>query len=332
MKKEVLDFLSKVTDEETAFLDGANDINRNLYMKGDADVINAKKLVEIGKFITIRPHTRFIHFPEHTHDYIEMIYMCKGETTHIINGKSITLLQGETLILNQHAHQEILPAKEGDLAVNFIIMPQFFGKALEMMGEEETPLRRFIIDCIAGRENTDGYLYFKTSDVLQIQNLFENLILSFVEKSSGKRKINEFTMGLLLLEFINHSDKIVYKTKEKSVVPQMLKYIEENYQSGSLGEIAERLHYDLYWLSREIKRKTGKTFTELLQEKRLSQAEYLLVNSNMKVSDVATSVGYNNMSYFHKIFEERFGTSPKKYRDKLLFMRQSRINNIDINL
>ena len=317
MKQEILGILSKITVEELSLLGGSNDIDRDIYMKNDTDIINAKKLIDSGKLITIRPHTRFVHFPVHTHDYIEMIYMCEGHTTHIINGKSVLLAKGETLILNQHAKQEILPASEDDIAVNFIIMPQFFSKALEMMGEEETPLRRFIIDCIAGRESTDGYLHFKTADVLQIQNLFENLIISFVEKAPSKRKINEFTMGLLLLEFINHSDKLVSETKEKSAVLQTLKYIEDNYQNASLSEIAEQLHYDLYWLSREIKQCTGNTFTELLQQKRLLQTEYLLTYSNMKISDIAAGVGYNNMSYFHRIFEEKFGMSPKKYRDKL---------------
>lgn len=316
MKKEILDILSKITAEEHSLLDGSNGINRDIYMENNQNIVNAKKLMETGKLISIRPHTRFIHFPKHTHDYIEMIYMCKGQTTHIINEKSIVLSQGETLFLNQHARQEVLPAGKEDIAINFIIMPQFFGKALEMMGEEETPLRRFIIDCIAGRESTDGYLHFKTAQVMQIQNLFENLIISFVEKTPNKRKINEFTMGLLLLEFINHSDKLVSENIEKSAVLQALKYIESNYQSASLSEIAKQLHYDLYWLSRETKRKTGKTFTELLQEKRLLQAEYLLQTSNMKISDIAASVGYSNMSYFHRIFEEKFGMSPKKYRDK----------------
>jgi AraC-like DNA-binding protein len=243
--------------------------------------------------------------------------MCEGETTHIINGNTVKLSKGETLILNQHATQEILPAGADDIAVNFIVMPQFFGKALEMMGEEETPLRRFIIDCIAGRESTNGYMYYKTADVPQIQNLFENIIISFVENTPNKRKTNELTLGLLLIEFINHSDKLVSANIEKSILIETLKYIEENYQNASLSSIAAALHYDIHWLSREIKRKTGKTFTELLQEKRLLQTEYLLANSNMKISDIASSVGYNNTNYFFTIFEKHFGMSPKKYRDKL---------------
>lgn len=315
MEKEILRRLLSVTDEEQAILDGESTIDRNLYMESETNVVNAKKMLESGKLIALRPHTRFIHFPEHTHDYIEMVYMCQGQTTHIVNGKEVVVSTGETLILNQHARQEILPASKEDIAVNFIILPQFFDKALEMLGEEETPLRRFIVDCICGREDPHGYLHFKTNHILPIQNLFENLIYAFLHNTPNKRKTNEFTMGLLLLHFINNSDKLVYESREKSAVIQVLKYIEENYQNGNLSHAAELLHYDLYWLSREVKRKTGKTYTELLQEKRLSQAAYLLSNTNIKVFDIASAVGYSNMSYFYRIFEETFHISPKKYRD-----------------
>ncbi len=314
MRQEILERLMTVTEEEKAILDG-KEIDRGRYMESGKSIINAKKLLEVGKLISIRPHTRFVHFPRHSHDYIEMVYMCKGSTEHIINGESVLLSEGEVLILNQHAVQEILPAGENDIAINFIILPQFFDKALEMLDEEETPLRRFIIDCIAGREDTDGFLHFKTGKIPTIHNLLENLIYTLVYDTPNKRKINEFTMGLLLLQFINHSDRRGFADKEQSVIARVLKYIEENYTDGSLSKIADMLHYDLYWLSREIRRRTGRTYTELLQEKRLSQAAYLLSNTGIKVIDIAESVGYNNISYFHKIFADRFGMSPKKYRD-----------------
>lgn len=300
-----------------------NDIKQNKSVpppitgsKDKVGVVHAKKRLDIGKIITMRTHPSSAYIPAHTHDFIELCYMHKGQTTHIINGKKLILNEGETLILNQHTIQEILPASKNDVLLNFIILPQFFSRPLEMLGEEETPMRRFILDCIAGRENTNGYLYFKTADVMPIQNLFKNLIYSF-EANVPNNRIIEFTLGLLLLEFINHSDKLVSETKEKSAVLQTLKYIEENYQSGTLSDIAEQLHYDLRWLSRKVKNKTGKTFIELMQEKRLSRAEYLLKQSNIKIADIAASVGYNNMSYFHRIFKEKFGMSPKKYRDSI---------------
>ena len=84
--------------------------------------------------------------------------------------------------------------------------------------------------------------------------------------------------------------------------------------SGELTELAEELHFDIYWLSKEIKKRTGKTYTELVQSKRLSQAAYLLRTTAMNVMDISMAVGYDNISYFHRIFQKKYGMTPRKYR------------------
>ena len=65
--------------------------------------------------------------------------MCAGRTIHIVNGKHIKLNQGELLFMNQSATHEILEAQQRDLAVNFIVLPEFFNNVLTIMGEEEPP-------------------------------------------------------------------------------------------------------------------------------------------------------------------------------------------------
>ena len=196
------------------------------------------------KLIAIRPHTRFAHFPEHSHNYVEVVYMCSGSTTHIANGKRIELRQGELLFLGQGVLQEILPAGKDDIAVNFIILPQFFDKALELLDEEEAPLRMFIVDSLRG--NNANCLYFQVSNVPQVQNLMENLILSLTEDSfPNRRTVCQTTMGLLLLELLNHTDRLASQSSEEAAVVRVLRYIEENYRTGSLTEIAQSLHYDL---------------------------------------------------------------------------------------
>lgn len=127
MNDKILHHLSRITDEERRILSGHEAIDRTIYMAGDRDIISRDKLLPEGKTITIRPHTRFIHFPEHTHDYVEFVYMCQGSTHHIVNGTSIVLKQGELLMLGQNARQEIFPASENDIAVNFIVRLEFSG-------------------------------------------------------------------------------------------------------------------------------------------------------------------------------------------------------------
>ena len=63
--------------------------------------------------------------------------MCQGTTTHILNGSRVVLEEGDLLFLNQNVEQEILPAGEQDIAVNFIVLPEFFDTAFSMMDMEE---------------------------------------------------------------------------------------------------------------------------------------------------------------------------------------------------
>lgn len=311
MDASILDRLSPVTPEERALLDGRQRVDRALYSFTDDHVINSSKLLAEGRWIAIRPHTRFVHFPEHTHDYIEVVYMCRGSTTHIVDGTRICLREGELLFLSQKATQEILPAGENDLAVNFIVLPQFFDRPLSMLGTEETPLKSFLISCLRGEGSS--YLHFRVSDVLPVQNLVENLLFTLIEDAPHRRQIRQTTMGLLLLELLLHTDKL--SRSSLSPVFAVMDYIENHYHDGSLTVLAEELHYDFAWLSREIKRKTGKTYTELVQEKRLAQAAYYLKHTGLRVEEVARAVGYENISYFHRLFARCYGCSPKKFRD-----------------
>ena len=324
VREEILQYLRPITREEQAALDGKTEIDASIYMKdsdgismskeGKISRVNSEKLLESGRIITVRPHTRFVHFPAHTHDYVEVIYMCSGKTTHIINGTEIVLNEGELLFLGQNATQEILPAGEDDIAVNLVVLPQFFDRALAMMGEEQSPLHKFMVDTLTG-EAAQGYLYFQVSDILPVQNLMENLLWMLLHDSPNRRNINQTTMGVLFLHLLDYTERLVYEDDaEEEAIVQVLKYIEDHYSDGSLTECAELLHYDFYWLSREIKKQTGKNYTDLVQEKRMAQASFLLRTSKMNLADIAFSVGYENVSYFHRLFGKTFGTSPKKYR------------------
>ncbi len=314
MDQDILSRLQAVTAEEQAILDGRTTIDRDIYMQGRGNTINAQKLLVAGKLITIRPHTRFIHFPEHTHDYVEVVYMCTGQTTHIVNGKHIVLEQGDLLFLSQSATHEVCKAGEEDVAVNFIVLPDFFVTTLTAIGEEETPLRKFLVDCLCGENNGPGYLHFDVSGVKPIQNLVENLLWTLLQETPNKRKMSQMTMALLFMQLIGHTETLLNDDREDAAVFRVLRYVETKYVGGSFGELTEQLHYDPSWLSREIKRKTGKTYTQLVQEKRLAQAAFLLKNTNRNVAHISVAVGYENISYFHRIFADAYGKSPKHYR------------------
>lgn len=321
MNKDLLKILCRVSPEEERLLDGNTDIEKEIYSlekisKEGIVHIDAAKLLDNGKLIQIRTHTRFVHFPIHIHNFVEVVYMCQGTTHHVINGKDIVLQAGELLFISQSAKQEIYPAKESDVAVNFIILPEFFDYGLNMMEAENNQLRSFVIDCLTGGKEDTGYLHFKVADVLPVQNLVENLIWTIIRKEPNKRSIQQATMGLLFIQLMNHIDRLetAETDKQQRLIMDVLSYIEEHYRDGELDSLAKQLHYDMRWLSKEIKKRTGQNYTDLVQNKRLNQAAYLLTTTNMNIIDIGLAVGYDNTSYFHRIFQKQFGMTPRKYR------------------
>lgn len=317
MNPELLKKLKPVTEEEQTILDGRKDIRKELYTSEPGFVIDSKKMLEKGKLIDIRPHTRFVHFPAHRHNYTEIIYMCSGSTTHIIGGHTTVKLEtGELLFLNPNTTQEILPAGEDDIAVNFIVLPEFFDRAFLMM-EDESVLHDFLMGSLKGESGLVDYLHFQVRDELPIQNLVENLIYSLVTGQKNSRNINQTTLGLLFVLLQKQSDKINKNDPaqyEQNLVFTALKYIEDNYKTGSLEELSSLTGRPDYTISKLIKQHAGHTFKSLLQIKRLNQAAFLLATTKLPVENIIALVGYDNTSYFHRIFKERFHMTPRSYR------------------
>ena len=318
MHEKLLEQLKQITAEERELLEGQSGVDQSLYTSGKNFVVDKDKMLARGRLIDIRPHTRFVHFPEHTHNYIEIIYMCSGTTTHIINRKiRVVLQQGELLFLNSNARQEILPAGEGDVAVNFIVLPEFFHQAFQMV-EEDNVVRDFLVGTLQRKHQGMDFIHFQVSEVLPVQNLVENLVWSLLYDEGGKSAVNQTTMALLIQQLSRHTDliRVVGPDQfDRRLMFSVLRYIEDNYREGTLTELSELTRQPLTGLSRFIKRESGQTFQQLLMQKRLSQAAYLLTTTKLSVEDIVAAVGYDNNSYFHRIFKERYGMTPKKYRD-----------------
>lgn len=317
VNEELLEHLREITQEERALLRGEGSIQKEIYTSGKDFVVDNAKLLERGHLIEIRPHTRFAHFPRHRHNYVELVYMCCGSTTHIINDtEKIVLGQGDLLFLGQTATQEILPAGREDIAVNFIILPEFFDRSLSMI-ERDNVLRSFVVSTLSNGNPQIPYLHFRAKNILPIQNLIENMLWTLIDKKPGTNTINQITMGLILMNLSLFADSMFQGRTgnyEQDMIFRVLKYIETHYKAGTLADISGRLRLPTYYVSRLLKKYTGHTFKELLQQQKLQQAVYLLSQTTLSVDGILEAIGYNNSSFFYRVFRERYGCSPREYR------------------
>ena len=316
MQRELLEQLRKITEEEQRILDGEVQVDKDLYTSVRDFTVDSSKMLEEGKLIAVRTHTRFVYFPSHRHNYVEVLYVCEGSLTNIIDGKQVVVRKGELLFLNQFTRHEILPAGENDIAINFMILPEFFDVAYSMAGNNNV-LANFLVNVLRRDEERGEYLYFKVSEVLQIQNLLENMIYSLVTGNGEDNRINQTTMGLIflyLLDSVQYVEMRVPNQYENMISMSTLNYIEQQYRTATLTELCENLHLPMHVLSKMIKKTTGFNFKELLQRKRLNKAVELMCETDLSISDIIAAVGYENNSYFHRVFKERFHTTPRAFR------------------
>ena len=126
MRQQLLDELMQVSEEENKYRAGQVAIEEKLYSEASVQEIDRQKLLRRGKLITVRPHSRFVEFPMHRHNYVEIMYVVQGSITHVIDGSELTLHKGDLLMLNQYVEHAIHRAEYEDIGINFIALPEFF--------------------------------------------------------------------------------------------------------------------------------------------------------------------------------------------------------------
>ena len=95
----------------------------------------------------------------------------------------------------------------------------------------------------------------------------------------------------------------------------MLNYIQSNYQTVTLEDMANEVHLSTPYISKYIKDKSGKTFGEHVTQTRLKRAKTLLKNGNMTVENISYAIGYPNAEHFIRLFKKTFNMTPIQYRN-----------------
>ena len=318
MNERLLEIFKKITIEEKIILKGKKKIRKEIYTSQKKFIIESKKFLKNRQLVEMRRHTRFTHFPKHSHNYIEMVYMCKGHTTHIINREKIFLKEGEILILNQNAIQEIFPAGKEDIAINFIILPEVFDDFFSVIGGENK-IHDFLISSLSKEYKDVSYLHFQTHGMIIIQNIIENIIWMILEKKFKNNLIIKNYMEILFFKILGNSeiiksDESVYEKYEKNLVSSILNYIDTYYKDGTLKELVSIIGQKAYFISRILKKYTNCNFKELIQRKKLERAAYLLLETELPIEKILSAIGYRNSSFFYRKFKEKYKVSPKNYR------------------
>jgi two-component system, response regulator YesN len=139
------------------------------------------------------------------------------------------------------------------------------------------------------------------------QKLFINL----------KKKVKE---EYLTEEEANKGDELTEEQGKKSkyLINKALNYMKANYANNlNLNIVSKELYISTWYLSKLLKKETGSTFIDLLNEIRIEEAKKLLTNPKYKIYEVAEMIGFEDVPYFTKLFKRITGLKPTDYKNKL---------------
>ncbi|MBC8062857.1 MAG: response regulator [Clostridiaceae bacterium] len=113
------------------------------------------------------------------------------------------------------------------------------------------------------------------------------------------------------------------KSSEYLVV-KALAYMKANVIKGlSLKDVSDYLYISTWYLSKLIKKETGSTFIDVLNEIRIDEAKKLLLQPQYKIYEVSSMIGFTDVTYFNKLFKSITGLKPMEYRN-MIFSGETR--------
>ena len=129
-----------------------------------------------------------------------------------------------------------------------------------------------------------------------VNTLISQIIITMLENHEYDIEVPEFNLAG------NNTDLI-----------QILDYINTNYSTVSLKQVADRFNYSERQLQRIITNATGMSFSQNIQNQKMQRAASLLVDSDLSISAICEQVGYPSPNNFRKMFLRYYGMTPSKY-------------------
>lgn len=231
------------------------------------------------------------NFPTHLHQSFEFITVISGEMQINIDGELYPLKKGESVLIFPHQLHSISSQNSEHMLCIFSpeLIKAYSSKILNKKPLLNTfRLNKYLIDTL--------------------DNLLEN-------SSTFEKKAILYSICAEFDKSAEYTKRLSY---DESLLQNIFEFVEENYSGDcELSVLSKKTGYSYSYLSRCFKKNTGISFNAYINRYRVSNACYLLNNSNCSILQCALESGYKSIRSFNRNFLNILGVTPKEYREKI---------------
>lgn len=252
-------------------------------------------------------------YPIHFHDDLEVVFVLDGSIVLKNGYYTYTMQKGDIFILNDREIHSYYRTEEENTVLLLQLDLSYFCKYYEILRNS------FFVTDMKDAED---------ESLERLRDILARIQLAVLEPEPGyERRALEATHCLIdclvsdFQYFAMEDGKFVNEPRAKGnkILTERLNritdYLYENYNRRlTLGEIAEREHLSIYYLSHVIKESTGLSFQDLLNFIRVEESEKLLLGTKKKIGEISVESGFSAVRYYIKYFTKWFGMHPDAYR------------------
>ncbi len=261
--------------------------------------------------ISVSKQSRFTVIPPHIHSVIEMNYVYEGESIQIIDGKECVLHKGDVCLLNTNVVHESRPLREKDIVLTIEMRKAYFSTGFLSRLSSQGIVASFLANAISENTEKKQCLIFRGKD--ELHGLIQQISCEYFDRQVGSAEIIDAYMIVLFSKLMRLYRYNFVDETDSDLVP-MLQYIEKHYRTITLESMAQKFSFHPTYLSSYLRKNTGRTFKELVIAQRMFLASFYLSNSSMPVYEIAQEIGYNNLGFFYKRFQDIYHMTPQEYR------------------
>ncbi len=204
----------------------------------------------------------------------------------------------------------ISKVRAGDIAASNEVLNDLLGYVLFSKGRnlDDISSRAIELTSLLSRAAIEGGA--STDAILKINN-------EFLKNLSGIKDIDELCLKLSeIVEVFATSMFTNIHKNNRDVIRHAISYISSNYYNHdlSLKDVAEAVHLNPSYFSALFKESCGSSFKEYLNMVRIEASKQLLLNTDYTIIDIAVATGFEDQSYFSKVFKRYTGFTPRQYR------------------
>ena len=159
---------------------------------------------------------------------------------------------------------------------------------------------------------SDEFIHLPFTQDHALRSLLELMVIEYADRQEDTQAVLKALLQALFLQIARRYRLENTKTEPMTLAERIVQYIADHSDMVTLGSLAKQFSYHPNYISALLPRETGKTFSEIVLEKRMDRAVLLLRNTTLSIEEIAAMLGYSDKSNFYKAFRGYYGTSPRR--------------------